>query len=348
VGATTSDPWTQAVIPPSVLLGAVDLGESAGFDVRSWFAGTGADPAALATGGDARVSFQQATTVLRRAVRAMPDRPVGMWIGRRDVLLSYGMLGIAMRSSATVGEAVAIGMKFHQAAGSLLDVEVEHLGAESALRLYERRPDPELVALCCEEALCSTLLVLRTTLDPGWSPARIELTYPAPGYVSDYHLFFRCDLGFGAEANRMIFPSALLARPLPTHNESTRAFALDACRRLLTEAGDRTGVVAAIQCLLDRNLRRPPTMSEAAARLDVTERTLRRRLAEAGERFSDLRDRVRERRATLLLRESALPIDTIAREVGFSEAREFRRAYRRWTGRPPSAVRCGHGDDGCG
>ena len=82
-------------------------------------------------------------------------------------------------------------------------------------------------------------------------------------------------------------------------------------------------------------------LAEAAESLYLTERTLRRQLAAAGESFAAIRDRVREKRATLLLAESTLSVGAIAAEVGFSEPREFRRAYRRWTGRPPSATRAG-------
>jgi transcriptional regulator GlxA family with amidase domain len=80
-------------------------------------------------------------------------------------------------------------------------------------------------------------------------------------------------------------------------------------------------------------------MADAAKRLHVTERTLRRQLADSGERFSAVRDRVRERRATFLLLESTLKVDAIAREIGFCDAREFRRAYIRWTGHPPTHQR---------
>jgi AraC-like DNA-binding protein len=80
-------------------------------------------------------------------------------------------------------------------------------------------------------------------------------------------------------------------------------------------------------------------MGEVADRLHITERTLRRRLADSGYRFGEVRDRVRRQRATLLLRESDQPIGVIAAEVGFSDGREFRRAYARWTGKPPSAER---------
>lgn len=333
----TSQEMSQAVIPPAVLSGAVEIGQREGHPIATWFAGTGLDPVELVTSGSVKVSFRQAATVLRHAVRAMPG-PLGMRVGGRDTLLSFGMLGVAMRSCATAADALAVAQELHQAAGSLLDLEVETFGEEFTLRLHERQPDPSLVAFLCEEALCSTLLFIRATLSPDRSPIRVELTYPAPPYVEEYHRFFRCPIRFGADANRMVFPTAVLSRPFPTHHEPTRAVAIESCRRLL-DLDSHPDVIVAVETLLSRNLRHPPTMTETARQLRVTERTLRRQLTAAGERYSTIRDRVRERRATFLLRESTLTIEAIAHETGFSDARELRRAYLRWTGHPPSTAR---------
>lgn len=330
---------SQAVIPPSVLAGVIEIGQREGLPITSWFAGTGLDLAALTASDTVKVSFHQAATVLRRAVRAMPGRPLGMEVGGRDMLLSFGMLGVAMRSCPTVGDALAVGIELHQASGSLLDFEAEDLGDTMTLRLCERRPDPELIGFLCEEMLSSSLLFIRSLLGSDWSPTRIELSYPAPSYVEEYDRFFRCEIRFQAAACRMVFPATALRRSLPTHYEPTRAVAIDACRRLLDLDTARPDVTVAIETLLSRDLRHPVAMAEAARHLHVTERTLRRQLAAAGENFSTIRDRVRRRHASFLLRESTLPIVAIAREIGFSDAREFRRAYIRWTGHPPSAER---------
>lgn len=338
---TGSGALSQAVIPPAVLSGAVEIGQREGHPIAAWFAGTGLDPTELLTSGSVKVSFRQATAVLRHAVHAMPG-PLGMRVGGRDTLLSFGMLGVAMRSCATAADALTLAQELHQVTGSLVDLEVETFGDEVGLRLHERRPDPELVPFLCEEALCSTVLFIRTMTGADWSPTRVELTYPAPRYVEEYHRFFRCPIRLDADANRMIFPAEVLTRPFATHHEPTRAAAIETCRRLLDLDSDdvaRQDVIVAVETLLSRNLRHPPTMTETARHLRVTERTLRRRLTAAGERYSTIRDRVRERRATVLLQESTLTIEAIAHETGFSDARELRRAYLRWTGQPPSATR---------
>ncbi|MGC7101759.1 AraC family transcriptional regulator [Amycolatopsis lurida] len=330
---------TMAVIPPAVLSGVVEMGRREGLPVDMWFSGTGVAADDMVMSDSVRVSFRQAAVVLRRAVRAMPERPLGMWVGGRDTLLSFGLLGVAMRSCATVADALSIARELHQASGSLLDFDVETGGDEVALRLDERSPDPELVAFLCEEALCSTVAFIRAVAGVDWAPTRIELTYTAPAYGARYHRFFRCPVLFGVAANRMVLPGAMLDQALPTHHEPTRAVAIETCRRLLDLDGARPDIVSSVEGLLARNLRQPLTMTEAARHLHLTERTLRRQLTAAGERFSAIRDRVRERRATSLLQESALTIEIVAHELGFSDAREFRRAYIRWTGEPPSAAR---------
>ncbi len=137
---------------------------------------------------------------------------------------------------------------------------------------------------------------------------------------------------------RAIIPTSAFVgiRDLELHQGCN--LAVDACRRLL-DAGSEPDIVGAVESLLGGTLHSPMSMVEAAERLCVTERTLRRQLDRAGQRFSDVRDRVRERRATFLLRQSGFSITAIAAEVGFSDPREFRRAYRRWTGHAPSAAR---------
>ncbi|OXR40171.1 putative HTH-type transcriptional regulator [Nocardia cerradoensis] len=327
------------IIPPAVLSGVVEIGQREKCDVGSWFAGTGLSATQVFTDSSTKVSFRQAADVLRRAVRALPGRPLGMQVGGRDMLLSMGMLGVALRSCATLSEAIAVGIELHQVSGSLMDLELERFDNSVAIRLRERSPEPELIAFLCEEVLCSTTVLARSVIGPDWSPGRVELTYPPPPYAHQYESFLRCPVEFSATANRIVLPATALGLPLPTHDKPTQAVAIEACRRLLDLGRSGPTITVTVETLLEQNLRQPPTMTDVADRLHVTERTLRRQLADAGESFSAVRDRVRERRATYLLRESGLPVTTVAREVGYSDTREFRRAYIRWTGHSPSAAR---------
>ncbi|BEK90511.1 AraC family transcriptional regulator [Nocardia seriolae] len=327
------------IIPPTVLSGVAEIGRREGIEVDAWFVGTGLDAAHLLAPDPVKVSFRQAAAVLRRAVRDMPGKPLGLLVGGRDMLLSMGMLGVAMRSCATVSEAVSVALDLHLASGSLVDVDLEHFDDEVALRFRERRPEPELRRFLVEEALSTLMVFARTVIGGDWSPSRVELTYPPPPYAAEYARFLRCRVEFGADADRAFFPARALDIAFPTHHEPTRALAVDACRRLLGIGREESDVVAAVEVALERDLSRPLSAADVAGHLHMSERTLRRQLAVAEQSFSAIRDRVRQRHAILLLRESSLPVAVVAREVGYSDIRDFRRAYIRWTGHPPSAER---------
>lgn len=333
---------TGAVIPTSLLASVVELGQRHGCVVDRWLAGTGLVSHQLVE-PKVKVSFRQAAAVLRRALRDLPAGPVGLQLGGRDALVSCGMLGMAMRSCDTGADALALGVELQQASGALIDVVAQIDGDELAFMLRERAPEPELLPFLCEESFGSICRLTSAIFGIGNNPLRLELAYPAPFYAAEYRRFFRCPVRFGAPANRLVMSANLLTTPIATREPTSRALAEDACRRLLDTGDAPNDVIRAVESILGENIRTPLTMADVADRLSITERTLRRQLGAAGVRFSDVRDRVREGRATYLILESRLPITGIAGEVGFSDAREFRRAYTRWTGRPPSAARRRHG-----
>ncbi|WP_234891465.1 helix-turn-helix transcriptional regulator [Agrobacterium vitis] len=71
----------------------------------------------------------------------------------------------------------------------------------------------------------------------------------------------------------------------------------------------------------------------------MSERTLRRRLAESGVSFQSLLDDLRKNRTLELLGNRNMSVEQIAFAVGFSDPHNFRRAFRRWTGTTPGALR---------
>lgn len=75
-----------------------------------------------------------------------------------------------------------------------------------------------------------------------------------------------------------------------------------------------------------------PTLAQAAKRLRMSPRTLRRRLSEEGLSYQSLLDEVRKSLALHYLSGPALDAERAAFLLGFAEASSFRRAFKRWTG----------------
>src|ERR1044072_9019613 len=85
----------------------------------------------------------------------------------------------------------------------------------------------------------------------------------------------------------------------------------------------------------------PVRIGEVARALGYSRQTLYRRLKAEGTTFEKILDGVRRRIALRLIREEALPVKEAAWRLGFSDAAAFSRAFKRWTGKSPRAMRAG-------
>ena len=140
----------------------------------------------------------------------------------------------------------------------------------------------------------------------------------------------------GAHVARMLFPSHLLDIRNPNHDPHTCAYWENLCKQEILAIGLRDQAT-----LLERlfapggQLRR---LEDMANDMHVSLRTLHRMLEREGIDYSRLRDQDRFNRAHQMLRKGASS-ETIASAIGLSDARSFRRAFRRWTGLSPAEYR---------
>ena len=82
-----------------------------------------------------------------------------------------------------------------------------------------------------------------------------------------------------------------------------------------------------------------PSMKRVVAAAGMSPRTFQRQLKEEGASFSDLLADVRRSETLKRLKERNLTIAAIATDLGYSDQAAFTRAFRRWTGVPPSRFR---------
>jgi AraC-like DNA-binding protein len=82
-----------------------------------------------------------------------------------------------------------------------------------------------------------------------------------------------------------------------------------------------------------------PTIAHVCGRLRLSRSTLLRRLADEGATFQSLLDDTRKELATRYLLKSDLNNQQIAHLVGYRDPNAFQRAFRKWTGTTPQALR---------
>lgn len=327
-----------ALMSPNLLWGLLETADRIGAPSDDWFAGTGLSRAQVRDPG-VRLPNRPTAIVIDRALRVLPAT-IGLDIGRSQHVGNFGLLGLAMTTAPTFGEALQIGLRYTPVVGSLMRfVESASESGTVALAGQMTLTYPSIHRFVCEEFFSSCLALARGLVGDGLRPLRIEFSYPAPDYAAHYREVFACPVAFGQPQNRLVLDAHWLAVPLPTHNPIASRQVLALCEAQMPEGAVPGEVTAAVERLLRAQLPQDPKLAGIAAQLHVSERTLRRQLTGEGTSFHEIHDRLRIDHAYALLRERHLTIASVGAAIGYKDPRDFRRAFKRLTGDTPRALR---------
>ena len=329
----------EATITATILQGLCAAADARAIQVVPWLADTGLTRQDVEA-SDLRVPVALAASIIERALRDLPA-DIGLELGSRQHIGNFGLVGLAMSTAATFGDALQIGLRFTPVVGNLMRFvalppprpDVLLLGAE------QTAGSPAIAHFVTEEFLSSCLALAAGLLGRPLRPLALEFAYPQPAHVDRYRQVFDCPLMFGQPHNRLLLDVAVLATPLPTHNPIASWQVLALCEAQMPQPDQRGSASAGVARLLGAALADNPKLAEIAERLHVSERTLRRQLRQEGTSFHAIHDRLRIERALALLQEPRLSIAAVGAQVGFRDPREFRRAFKRWTGATPSVAR---------
>ncbi|GGW40465.1 AraC family transcriptional regulator [Streptomyces xantholiticus] len=328
----------SATITPHLLRYLTLVAAERGHDLGPALRRAGLSEAALSAVGQ-RVSYRQGSSVIREAIRDLGDPALGLAVGRRQRVTAWGLVGLGLQASPSLHDALRLGVRHHGVTGSMLDYRFETVPAGAAILATARYTDSGLRAFLLEEAFGSIVALIRDAWHEEFTPHSVAVRHPRPSYGEEYERWFRCPVTFDAPDDRLVFAAETLERPLPGADPYTLAQVtglLDAAR---AQGRERQDLVQGLEVSVARALPHVPPLGRQALERGMSERTLRRRLAEHGTSYEALVDSVRLVRAEELMLTSDLPLHRIARMLGFSDARTLRRAVARWFGTNPSAMR---------
>nr|WP_315430919.1 AraC family transcriptional regulator [uncultured Albidiferax sp.] len=330
--------FTDANVVPNVaraLLGLlIERGQSAERVCR----GLGFSPRDLVD-INVRLSYRQTRLLITRSQRALRDPALGLSAGARQSPLAWGIAGLAMLVSETLGDAITYGLKHQGESGALLEHYATTQRGEMVVEVKPKVFDLEIEPFLVEEAFSSAVAVVRCLVGQGYKPDRIELAYPRPAHADAYSRFFLCPVHFSTNANRMFSNSVWLKTRLPGYDETTCSPLRAELNGLLKPPTSRNDLLESLSSSLRLGVDERPALHAVAQQLNMSERTLRRRLVEMKVSYRQLLDDVRHERARDMLSSTSLTVREVAQAVGFADARSFRRAFKRWTGALPGESR---------
>lgn len=286
---------------------------------------------------DSRITAQQEMQVCANAVALRRD--IGLELGRRMHVSSYGLLGYALLTSATFGDALRLALRYPALLGTLFSLSLEEDGDQLWLRADDYCESPALKAFNVEFCVVSLNVICNDLLGCALPLRGARFDYPAPDYAADYRQHFECPVHFDASTNAFAFDRHWLAYPLPLADAVTHRAMAERCRKQNTELTGRQAWLGRIRQLLAAQLHAAPGVEGLALQMNCSPRTLRRHLHALGCSYQELLDELRFERAKQWLAEDEWPIYRIAEALGFSETASFRHAFVRWSGVTPSQFR---------
>jgi len=170
-------------------------------------------------------------------------------------------------------------------------------------------------------------------------PTHVDFAYEAPAYAAEYRRIFGDTARFGREATAMSFPSAWLETEQLYRSPELYALLKTQADRTLDRLERDESLRERIERVLAKDDTRRLTMDEVARELDMSARSLRRRMLAEGVSYGDLLERSRVNAAKRMLERPGASIQETAHAMGFASAAAFHRAFKRWTGMTPKEYR---------
>lgn len=286
---------------------------------------------------DTRITTTQEMRVCANAVAVRHD--LGLLLGQRMHVSSYGLLGYTLLSAATLGEALALALEYPALLGTYFDLELRREHGQVWFCANGYRDLSDLETFNIEYCLASLKLICDDLLGCPMPLLGARFRYCAPDYQDRYEHSFPCPRHFDATENAFGFAAEWLDQRLPLADPVTHRDMRERCRQLNAEFVSRQAWVTRARQLLAAQLPQPPGLEALAQQMRCSPRTLRRHLQEAGSSYQTLLDQLRYERARQLLEQERMPIYLIAESMGYSETASFRHAFQRWSGQSPRRFR---------
>lgn len=308
------------------------------------FAGTGFGPELLDQQQPV-APFLQTMGFFAHGARLTGDRLFGFRLGCTSGLRSAGLLGYIARSSPTTGCFLRNVTRYTALISDSWVFDSSGLAAAGKLSWACRAMSGRPARQYTEFLSALILSELREVSDKHIVPTAVSFAHPRDHGIADMERFFGCALRFSEPGCEVVLAPQDLDLPLASADaQLLRILRTYGDQLLLNGQGGslRDKVEEAISARLSVG---SATLTNTAADLGLSPRTLSRRLAQAGTSYFAILEDMRQALARRYLCQSALPLSEIAYLLGYASLSSFIEAFRRWTGQTPGEFRAGHETD---
>lgn len=272
----------------------------------------------------------------------------GLHVGERVKLGTYSVYGLILLSCRDLGQAFAQTLRYESLAH---DLGRSELGVRDGTAVYQWHSHfPHASRHLAESVFAGVRVFGNWLAGTALPPAAVSFSHAAPTDCSEHQRIFGSDVVFGAASNCARFDAALLALPVPNADVGLYPVLQQHAEQLLQKKLRVQGeVVIASQVragIANHLAQDRASLTRIAQDLNLSPRTLQRKLSAANTSFQQVLDQTRQELAQGYLLRPDLSLADIAFLLGYQDQSAFNHAFREWTGDSPGSYRDRRGKPG--
>lgn len=331
------DAWKEATTRVGPLVNLASLVRSLGCDPEPLFRKFGFDPEEFQD-PDSRMPYLPLSRLLAECAQATGCYQLGFLLGQQAEPSHLGLAGFLMRAAPKVDQALRVlvdNLDLHDEAGSvLLDIGPDYTSLGHVIEL----PGVSATEQIYDLSAVMIYKIMRAFCGADWVAASVKLARREPRDCKPYQRYFRTSLFFNSTESSITFNNQCLAHDSPFADAFLYKY-LEHEAKQLHELMHHE-LMEELPAVMRRGLLSEEfSAREIAAVFGLHERTLHRRLRDAGSSFRAELDKTRKSVSEQLLGDTTLPVCDIATALGYADSSGFIRAFQRWTRTSPSSWR---------
>ena len=285
---------------------------------------------------------QQFTQLVKAVWRSTGDEFMGMAASpcRNGI---FALMAEFCLSAATLGAVLSRSARFYSTVYDGLDIGLDE--PESDSRSYFYRLQMSDTSHDSDHFLQEFLLLMWQRLacwlvDQQVPIAVTQFNYTEPAHVEDYRVMFPGELVFNQSVSGFHLHERYLQMPIVRTESELRDFLQESPAYILHRPSQDDSISAKVRAALGQyDYNSMPKLDVLAEGLHAAPRTIARKLKDEGSSYSTIKASLRREYAIKLLTTEHLSVAEVAERLGFTETASFCRAFKRWTGKAPTAWR---------
>lgn len=283
-----------------------------------------------------RINFAAFAVCLRDIADTARDDSIGVQLGTQLAVSNFNALGYAAASCENLNDALQLIPQYE----SLIMTQGNTLIRQENQRVEVSwtMSGEQYLSMLEDLFLASWVTLAHMLSGQNTLGIKASFTHKEPQNLMLWQKTFGPDLYFNQPKAAISFDVVLLELPI-LHSDPFMF-------QVMTKEADGLASTLGLSLrskvadwLIQQLPKGEPDQASLAQYLNISERTLRRRLQQESTGFKEILESVRKAKATYYLRNTIMPIIEISMRLGYQQLTTFNAAYKRWTGQTPGAVR---------